>query len=128
MLADTAFSAFSSPAPVMFGLSTNTVPVAASFRTPRTAVFTMADRTSGAIQVGWASSTSAAVPATCGVAMDVPWKNAQQDGSVCSHAHAGCELNTFTPGATTSGLIRNFTSVGPSLEKPAMMLSLSVLK
>ena len=34
----------------------------------------------------------------------------------------GIELSTFTPGATTSGLTRKSTSVGPWLEKPAMML------
>ena len=35
--------------------------------------------------------------------------------------NAGIELRTFTPGATTSGLMRKSTSVGPWLEKPAMM-------
>src|SRR5918996_2502852 len=112
----------------MFGLSTIVVPVAESFRTPCTAVFTIAERTSAAVQSECWSMTTAAVPATCGVAIDVPWKNAQQDGSVCSQAHPGCELRTFTPGATTSGLTRNFTSVGPWLEKPAMMLSFAVRK
>ena len=44
------------------------------------------------------------------------------------HVQRGCELSTFTPGATTSGLTRKSTSVGPQLEKPAMMLLFGVWK
>src|ERR687897_2340855 len=138
--ARTALYRFSSPAPTMFGLSSKmvtppttrlwvrVVPVAEFLRTPRTAVFTIAERTSAAVQPGCCSITTAADPATCGVAIDVPWKNAQQEGVFCTHLSAGCELRTFTPGATTSGLTRNWTSVGPMLEKPAMMLSFAVRK
>src|SRR5918995_2651392 len=126
--ARTALCRFSRPAPTMFGLSTMVFPVAESFSTPRTAVFTIAERTSADVQSGCWSITTAAEPATCGVAIDVPWKNAQHDGVVCTQVCAGCELRTFTPGATTSGLTRNWTSVGPMLEKPAMMLSFAVRK
>ncbi len=70
------------------------------------------------------------MPARCGVAIEVPWKNAQH-GVVpvpVLHVQRGCELSTFTPGATTSGLTRKSTSVGPQLEKPAMMLLFGVWK
>ena len=63
------------------------------------------------------------MPARCGVAIEVPWKNAQQGGVV--QAKGGCELSTFTPGATTSGLTRKSTSVGPWGENPARTLSLA---
>jgi len=41
---------------------------------------------------------------------------------------AGIELSTLTPGATTSGLTRKSTSVGPWLLNPAMMSPFDVLK
>ena len=84
----TASCRFSRPAPTTFGLSTMVLPVAESFSTPRTAVFTIAERTSADVQSGCWSITTAADPATCGVAIDVPWKNAQHDGVVCTHVHA----------------------------------------
>src|SRR5262249_42646074 len=41
------------------------------------AVFTIAERIAQDGQVGCCPSTTAAEPARCGVAIDVPWKNAQ---------------------------------------------------
>ncbi len=46
---------------------------------------------------------TAADPARCGVAIDVPWKNAQH-GGVAQDECAGCELKTLTPGAIDVGL------------------------
>src|SRR5512133_1921840 len=80
----------------------------------------MAERIAAADQSGCAPIRTAAEPARCGVAIDVPWKNA--------HLLPGIELRTFTPGATTSGLTRKSTSVGPWLENPAMMLEFPVRK
>jgi hypothetical protein len=40
----------------------------------------------------------------------------------------GVELSTLTPGATTSGLMRKSTSVGPWLLNPAMMSAFGVAK
>jgi hypothetical protein len=59
-------------------------------------------------------------------AIDVPWKNAKHGGA--AQNPCGIELNTLTPGATTSGLTRKSTSVGPWLLKPAMMSELGVWK
>src|SRR5712691_6262332 len=95
-------------------------PVLKFFSTPVSAVLTIAERTSAADQLGCWPSTTAAEPARCGVAIDVPWKNAQHG--------AGIELSTLTPGATTSGLTRKSTSVGPRPEKPAMMSEFAVWK
>src|ERR671918_451033 len=102
--------AFARPAPTMFTFVLTPVPVELS-RTPWSAVFTIAERTSADDHVGCWLRTTAAAPARCGVAIDVPWKNAQHGG--VSHASFGCELSTLTPGATTSGLTRKSTSVGP---------------
>ena len=85
----------------------------------------MAERTCGADQPGFVARTAAAAPARCGDDIDVPWKNAQHGG--VPQNELGIDESTFTPGATTSGLTRQSLSVGPWLEKPAMMLSLSVL-
>src|SRR5436305_8471903 len=90
-------------------------------RTTLSAGFTMAERTSASDQVGCCWRTTAAEPARCGVAIEVPWKNAQHGGA--AQNACGIELSTLTPGATTSGLIRKSTSVGPWLEKPAMKSS-----
>src|SRR5712691_5104186 len=92
-------------------------PVLKFFSTPVSAVLTIAERTSAADQLGCWPSTTAAEPARCGVAIDVPWKNAQHGGD--PQNAAGIELRTFTPGAVTSGLTRKSTLVGPWLEKPA---------
>jgi hypothetical protein len=54
----------------------------------------------------------------------VPWKKAKHGAP--PQYDVGMELRTFTPGATTSGLTRKSTSVGPWLLKPAMMLSFAV--
>ena len=54
----------------------------------------------------------------------MPWKNAQQSADPPQNER-GIELRTLTPGETTSGLTRKSTSVGPWLEKPAMMFELA---
>jgi hypothetical protein len=96
------------------------------FSTFSSAVLTTAERTAQAGQFGCCPSTTAADPARCGVAIDVPWKNAQHGvGKAGVHDSGpvpGIELSTFTPGAVTSGLTRKSTSVGPRLEKPASTL------
>src|SRR5690242_12050769 len=94
--------------------------------TPRTAVFTIAERMSAADQSGCSPRRKAAVPARCGVAIEVPWKNAKH-GGVAQNA-CGIDESTFTPGATTSGFTRKSTSVGPWLLKDAMMSELGVVK
>jgi len=63
------------------------------------------------------------MPARWGVAIDVPWKKAKHGGA--SQYDAGIDESTLTPGATTSGLIRASTSVGPWLENAAMMFARS---
>ena len=63
---------------------------------------------------------SAATPARCGVAMDVPWKKAN------SLAPPKTLDAMFTPGPVRSGLMRYVNGVGPRLENPAMMSSFSV--
>src|SRR6266571_2716260 len=95
-------------------------------RTPCSPVLTIAERTSAADQPGCCWRTMAAEPARCGVAIDVPWKNAKHGG--LAQKAAGIELSTLTPGATTSGLTRKSTSVGPWLLKPAMMSTFVVEK
>src|SRR5262249_16656412 len=94
---------FSRPAPWMFASVMMIEPVEESLRAPRSAVLTMADRTSAALQSGCCPMMTAAEPARCGVAIEVPWKNAQHPRSPQS---PGIEERTFTPGATTSGLTR----------------------
>src|SRR5262245_27310786 len=79
------------------------------------ALLTMADRISQALHVGCSPFRTAAAPARCGVAIDVPSKNAKHGGALQNDA--GIELRTFWPGASTSGLTRKSTSVGPRLEK-----------
>src|SRR5204862_281014 len=80
---------------------------------PWSAVLTTAERICAADQSGCCCRTTAAEPARCGVAIDVPWKNAKQ--GLPPQKDTGIELSTLTPGAMTSGLIRKSTSVGPWL-------------
>ena len=87
-------------------------------RTPASAVLTTALRTAQAGQDGCCWRMTAAAPARCGVAIDVPWKNAKHGSP--SQKLVGIDDRTFTPGAMTSGLTRRSTSVGPSLEKSAI--------
>src|SRR5206468_11241592 len=121
----TAASRFSRPVPLMFTLFCN-APVEKLRSTPVSAVLTIAERTSAADQPRCCWRMTAAEPARCGVAIDVPWKNAKQGGA--AQNACGIELSTLTPGATTSGLTRKSTSVGPWLLKPAMMSELVVWK
>ena len=72
------------------------------------ALFTMAG-----VQSGCSCSSSAAEPATWGVAMLVPENSANFPPRI--------DENTFTPGAVTSGLMSS-RFAGPRLEKPARML------
>ena len=53
----------------------------ALFSTPVSAVLTTAERTCAADHVGCAPRTTAAEPARCGVAIDVPWKKAKHGGA-----------------------------------------------
>src|SRR2546427_10689258 len=80
-------------------------------RTPCSPVLTIAERTSAADQPGCCWRTMAAEPARCGVAMDVPWKNAKH-GALGLEAD-GIATLTVTPGATASGFARQSTAVGP---------------
>src|SRR5215211_5061186 len=86
----------------------------------------MAERICAADQLGCCPRTTAAEPARCGVAMEVPWKKAKHGGA--SQNWCGIELSTFTPGATTSGFTRKSTSLGPWLLKPAMISTFDVEK
>src|SRR5258708_11113627 len=76
----------------------------------RVAVSTSALLTIAGVQSGCSCASSADEPATCGVAMLVPWNMAKR--------LPGTDDKTFTPGAQTSGLISS-RLVGPRLEKPA---------
>src|SRR5215467_15039943 len=64
------------------------------------AVFSNADFTCNGVHVGCSCLMSAAEPATCGVAMLVPWKKAKQGGE--AQDVLSIELYTLTPGAVTS--------------------------
>src|SRR5216683_4272162 len=77
------------------------------------------------VQVGWASSTIAAPPVTCGVAIDVP-----ESWTYCCPGlqNVPVELHAPvmpTPGAVMSGLSASSPSRGPLLEKEAMLSLLS---
>ena len=115
----------SRPDPITFG-SLAIAPVSKVFTTPWSAVLTTAERICAADQSGCCCRTTAAEPARCGVAIDVPWKNAKQ--GLPPQKDTGIELSTLTPGAITSGLIRKSTSVGPWLLNPAWKSTLVVRK
>src|SRR3989475_2744135 len=76
----------------------------------RVALSTSALLTIAGVQSGWSCTSSADEPATCGVAMLVPWNMAKRLPRT--------DDKTFTPGAQTSGLISSRLA-GPRLEKPA---------
>src|SRR5712691_1581403 len=76
----------------------------------RVAVSTSALLTIAGVQSGCSCRNSADEPATCGVAMLVPWNIAKP--------LPGTDDKTFTPGAHTSGLISSRLA-GPRLERPA---------
>src|SRR5919109_3356073 len=73
------------------------------------AVEASADLISCGVQSGWSWMSSAADPATCGVAIDVPSKTAKRDGSV----FASVDERTDPPGAETSGLSKWPNGVRP---------------
>ena len=79
-------------------------------------MFRIAAFTSATVQEGCASRTSAAMPATCGVAMDVPENRAPW---VPEPIRVDW---TATPGATMSGFSALFRSCGPADEKLANAL------
>ena len=72
----------------------------------------MAALTCSGVQVGWACRTSATMPATCGVDMDVP------DSRAPSVPVPTAADRTDRPGAATSGL-RLPSAAGPPDEKSA---------
>src|SRR4029078_5303458 len=111
-LAPAADSRLSRPAPDRLTSVAGPSRVAFS-RTPVSAVLTTALRIAQAGQSGCSWRTIAAEPARCGVAIDVPLKKAKHGSP--SQKLVGIDDRTFTPGATTSGLTRKSTSVGPSL-------------
>ena len=76
---------------------------------------TSADFTCSGVHSGCSSSSSAAAPATCGVAMLVPERR--------SKAPSGAAERTSTPGAARSGLRASPSGVGPPAEKEAMSRS-----
>src|SRR6267143_7044323 len=98
-----AAARFRTPPPMFIGL---VVPRLAA----RIAVSTSALLTIAGVQSGCSCRNRADEPATCGVAMLVPWNMAKP--------LPGTDDRTFTPGAQTSGLISS-RLVGPRLEKPA---------
>src|SRR2546425_9644087 len=100
---DVAAARLITPPPMFCGL---VVPRLAA----RVAVSTSALLTIAGVQSGWSRTGSAAEPATCGVAMLVPWNMAKRLPRT--------DDKTFTPGAQTSGLISSRLA-GPRLEKPA---------
>ena len=77
------------------------------------AVETSADLTWTGVQPGWSCSSSAAAPATCGVAIDVPSKTAKREESV----PGSVEERIWPPGAARSGFRSWPKAVGPPDEK-----------
>ncbi len=72
------------------------------------------------VQSGFRWARSAAAPATCGVAIDVPDSAVYPSATGSPMVPAECSAATMpTPGAVTSGLIAP-SILGPRLEKPAM--------
>src|SRR6266508_2111968 len=115
---------FSRPPPCWVG-PTPSLPFDAFLMT-RSAVLTRADFTRAGDQVGWRASSTAADPAMCGVAMDVPLKNAQAS-ALHGLAEHGMELRTLTPTDVRSGLTARSTFVGPWLLKPARISAFGVM-
>ena len=68
-------------------------------------------------RAGFALMISATVPATCGLAMDVPLSS--------PYVLVGRLLRTSTPGAETFGLIPPPNAEGPRPENEAMLLLMS---
>src|SRR5207244_650165 len=77
------------------------------------AVDIRADLTCGVVHVGWCCTSSAAAPATCGVAIDVPAKTENVEPVV----NGGVDDRTSRPGAEMSGFKNQPKSVGPADEK-----------
>ena len=77
------------------------------------AVETSADFTFAGVHVGCSWSSSAAAPATCGVAIDVPSKTANRDGFV----FGSVDERICPPGAERSGFSACPNAVGPADEK-----------
>src|SRR5204862_7814016 len=77
------------------------------------AVDISADLISAGVQSGWRAISSAAAPATCGVAMLVPSKTA--NGSPTDSGSVAERI--CPPGAARSGFSSCPTSVGPADEK-----------
>jgi hypothetical protein len=73
-----------------------------------------ADLICSAVHVGWSWTSSAAAPATCGVAMLVPSKTANGEPPVNS---GSVEERICPPGAVTSGFSRSRKAVSPAEEK-----------
>src|SRR3989442_12866166 len=80
--------------------------------TGRCAELTRADLICSGDQLGCSCISSAADPATWGVAMLVPWKNAKQGG--LAQPKLGIDEYTLTPGAVTSGLILSWGCPTPT--------------
>src|ERR1044072_5805577 len=107
---------FSRPAPCNIG-PTSCVPVTAPLTT-KSPQFTSADLIRAGDQPGCSCRSTAAPPATCGVDMDVPVKNAHPEPS--SGHPAGLpthviELRTLTATEAMSGLREKCANVGPWL-------------
>ena len=77
------------------------------------AVATSADFNCAGVHVRCSCSSSATEPATCGVAIDVPSKEANRDASI----RGSVEERIWPPGAETSGLSSCPNAVGPPEEK-----------
>src|SRR5947208_3975990 len=105
-----AAARFRTPPPMFIGL---VVPRLAA----RVAVSTSALLIIAGVQSGCSCRSSADEPATCGVAMLVPWNMAKR--------LPGTDDKTFTPGAQTSGLISSRLA-GPRLARPAGKVGLLV--
>src|SRR4030095_15523000 len=103
------------------------MPVAASLTT-KSAWFTSADLICAGDQSGCSCRSTAAPPARCGVAIDVPVKNAHPEPSPGHPAGLPThviELRTFTATEATSGLRAKSTRVGPWLLEPYAMSAFS---
>ena len=114
VVASAATDRFSRPAPCTVG-PMSCKPVAASLTT-KSARLTSADLTCAGDQDGWSCNNTAADPAICGVAIDVPVKNAHpvpSPGQLAGLPTHEIELRTLTATEVTSGLMAKSTAVGP---------------
>ena len=111
-----------SPEPLSKALASVTP---SSFSTSGLALVISDDFSSAGVNSGWSCVSSAAAPATCGEAIEVPlidWNSSPGFSSELTAGSGAAAARMFTPGAVTSGFGMSGTAVcGPRDENAARM-------